>query len=299
MSNNTRQWAGNTGGGNFGRNFLLFLLRFAPVQVGYFFMAFSIPVYLTTHVKERNAIYYYFRRRHHYSKLKAAFSTVRNHFIFGKIVIDKFAVWARGNQWIDIQVVGTDYVKQLVSMYEGFMILGAHVGNFELAGYAFPQHEKKIFTMVYEGENKNVQSDRQTKMGESNVVMVHVSDDGSHIFTLNAALDSGDIVSMTCDRVLGSDKTFTPLLLGERASFPSGAFRLAAAKNVKTVALFALKGRGKKYKVLVKPIEIEHIEGETSAKKAARLAEAYAKTLENVLNQYPLQWFNFYDFWED
>ena len=299
MKDNNRKWAGNTGGGNFGRNFLLFFLRFAPVQAGYFLMSFSIPVYIIKHKKDRNAIYSYLRDRQHYTKLKAAVGVVRNFYIFGKIVIDKFAVWARGGDWIDIHVEGTDFVEKFTNQEEGFMLLGAHVGNFELAGYAFSQQKKKIFTVSYDGENAALQANRQAKMSANNVEMVPVSVDSSHIFTLNTALDEGNIVSMTCDRVWGSDKAHKSLFFGAEAKFPVGAFRLAAAKNVKTVALFAMKGWGRKYTVIVKPIEVAEIEGEPAAKKAARLADSFAAALEEVLKRYPLQWFNFYDFWEN
>ena len=33
--------------------------------------------------------------------------------------------------------------------------------------------------------------------------------------------------------------------------------------------------------------------------RSEQLAKNYAKELESVLKEYPDQWFNFYDFWED
>ncbi|MCQ2286605.1 MAG: lysophospholipid acyltransferase family protein [Bacteroidales bacterium] len=299
MQNTHKQWAGTTGGGNFGHSFLLFLLRHTNVKVGYFFMGFSIPIYLCIHPKERNEIYSYFRNRHHFGTMKSILYTIKNHYVFGKIIIDRFAVLAKGYSPFHFETEDPQYIPQFIKQSSGFLLVGAHIGNFELAGYTHAQQEKRLYTLYYAGENAGLQSHRNDQMANNNVTMVPVSNDLSHLFTINAALENGDIVSLTGDRVFGSDKHHDCDFLGAKAPFPIGAFRMAALKNAPIVALFVMKESANKYKVIEKNITAPPIENETSVKTAVRLAQAYANSVEEILHRYPEQWFNYFPFWKE
>lgn len=298
MDENKRKWAGKTGGTGFGQAFLLFLLRYSSVRVGYFLMAFSIPVYLVIHPNERKAIYRYFRDRQNFSAFKSALMTIRNHYVFGKIVMDKFAVLAGRKEQFRLTVDGDECFRKLVARESGFVMVSAHIGNFELAGYALSQNEKKIYTMYYAGEGEALQQHRQRRMNVNNVEMVPVLGDMSHLFLLNSALDEGNIVSMTGDRVWGSDKTFECAFFHSQARFPMGPFRLAAIKEVPVVALFAMKERGLNYRIYVKSLTADCSRKMPAAKRAKLLADDFAAMLEDMVRKYPEQWFNFYDFWE-
>jgi predicted LPLAT superfamily acyltransferase len=44
--------------------------------------------------------------------------------------------------------------------------------------------------------------------------------------------------------------------------------------------------------------EAEISKFQTSRTKISNLAKLYVKELENIVKQYPEQWFNFYEFWK-
>ena len=140
-----------------------------------------------------------------------------------------------------------------------------------------------------------MQQYRKRKFKETNVRVLTVTDDMSHLFSLNSAIDNGEIISLTCDRSAGSEKSIKCNFLGEPAKFPVGPFALATTKNVEVLSLFIMKEKRKNYRIFVKNITV-HQENINKKEKIQQLARNYIKELEKVVKLYPTQWFNFYDF---
>jgi len=186
---------------------------------------------------------------------------------------------------------------------------GAHVGNFEIVGYMLNSKMKRVNALIYAGETAEMQKNRSKIFNNNNINLIPVLNDMSHFFTINAALQNGEIVSMPCDRNHGSTKSVECNFLNGKADFPVGAFALAASFEVDALAIFAIKISAKKYKIFLKPIcdnkicdnQTLQIANRTIANRKlqiANLANSYVKELENIVKQYPEQWFNFYEFWK-
>ena len=137
---------------------------------------------------------------------------------------------------------------------------------------------------------------RAALFGETNVRMVPVSEDLSHIFALNNALADGEIASVPGDRVFGSQKTVQSRFFGDPASFPAGPFTLAVQRDVPVLLVFVMKEGRRDYKVLLDTLPAP--EGETKQARIQSLADAYAARLEAIVRAYPDQWYNFFDFWK-
>ena len=54
----------------------------------------------------------------------------------------------------------------------------------------------------------------------------------------------------------------------------------------------------KKYKCYVRPLEVENLETHFKQQQVELLMREYTSKLEGILQLYPLQWYNFYDFWQ-
>jgi len=301
----TKQWQGFTGGGTLGQKALLFLFGFANVTVGYAFLALVVPFYMLFARQSYLSIYRYFRKHFFYSPLKAFCKTYQNHFIFGQCMLDRFAVYAGKKDFFDIEITGLDTFEQLLDKEKGFIIASSHVGNFELSGYLLKQDKKHINVLVFGGETKEVMKNRLKSFNPNNISVIPVfGDDIAHIFSVTEALSNGEVVSMPADRIFGSEKSVKCQFLSEKANFPVGAFALAAALEVNVAAVFCVKISTKKYKVFVKQIGSDVINETGKTTTAERklqiknLATEYVKELENIVKQYPEQWFNFYEFWK-
>lgn len=291
------KWDGRTGGGAFGQCFLLWVLGFVSVRVLYPILYLAIPFYLLIGKKGRHTIYQYFRERHHFPPMKAAWSTFRNHILFGQVVLDKFALLA-GNRK-QFQIVGEGKcISSMMSEDKGFFIVGAHVGNLELSGLCYPVQKKRINAIISMTERVAFQKRRDDAFETSNINLIPVMPDMSHLFTIKEVIEKGEIVVIPSDRLWGSTKSVTCDLLDGTADFPIGTFRLAAQLDVPVVSLFIMKEQGTTYKVYERRINL-HSELPNSVKRAEAMASDFVHVLEEILKKYPMQWFNFFPFWNE
>jgi predicted LPLAT superfamily acyltransferase len=290
-----RQWQGKTDGTPWMHRTLISMFKFIPLPVMYFFMSFTIPYYLIAHRKERRAIYHYFRRRQGYSRLKASWHTIANHYVFGAVVMDKFASYA--GRKFKITVENMDIFRKYAFSDKGFVMLTAHVGNGEICGYSL-KAPKRMNVLAYGGEAETISQSRSRILTSNNIRLIPTDDDMEYLFVIRNALDDGEILSLHADRVYGSSKTVSARLLGSSADLPVGPFAVSLMGEVPALTVFAVKKSLNSYKIF-----IENVDGGAADapmnERAAAMAQSYCNNLGKVLRQHPNQWFNYYEFWND
>jgi predicted LPLAT superfamily acyltransferase len=261
-------------------------------------MASVIPFYMLFSRKSYKAIFHYFQEQWGYSGWKSFIKTYQNYFVFGQIILDRFAVFAKKKNFFELEIIGNEHFNRLVNGKKGFIIAGSHIGNFEIAGYLLHSEKKKMNALVFPDETKIVQQNRTGILANNNIRLIPVLNDMSHLFVVNEALQKGEIVSMLCDRNFGSAKSVECDFLNGKADFPIGAFALATHFEVEVLAVFVVKKTNKKYIVYLKPIGIEKTDSPlTKQEKIELYVHAFTKEVEAVVRLYPEQWFNYYEFW--
>ena len=271
------------------------LFRFLPLTFSYACMVPFIPFFMLFDRRGYRASYSFFRKRIGRGPLYAFLSVYANEFRLGQVVVDRFALYA--GRSFQLQNDDRPVFKRLEEGESGFVQLGSHTGNFEMSGYLL-RPLKRMGVLVYSGETETVMQQRSAAFSRSKIEMVPVSEDMSHLFTLNDILREGGIVSMPGDRLFGSQKSFSCPFFGDPAPFPAGPFMLAAQRSVPMVAVFVMKEGVRKYRVLVRQLGTELDPDAPSRVRAQAMAEEFATYMERVVRQYPTQWFNFYDFWK-
>jgi len=292
------KWKGKTGGSFLGQRSLIVLFKLVSIKVGYFLLLFVIPFYLLFSGKHAKAIFRFFRIQLNYSLWKSLRKTYKNYFTFGQVILDRFAVFAGNKNYFELEIIGYEHFSRLEKAEKGFITASSHIGNFEIGGYLLHSKNKKMNALVYSGETKTVQSNRAKILGDNNINLIPVLNDMSHLFAVNAALQNGEIVSMPCDRHLGSAKSVECDFLNGKADFPIGAFALAATFEVKVLAVFIIKKSSKKYTIYIKPINTDKEDGETKRERIERYVRSYVKEVETIVRAFPEQWFNYYEFWK-
>ncbi len=290
-----REWKGVTGGSIIGQKAMKILFSIVSVRVGYVILVLVIPFYMLFARKGYRAIYRYFRHQHGYPVFKSFVKTYRNHYLFGQMMLDRFAVYA-GQKKFSVVNPDNDLFLEMVYAQHGCIMASSHVGNPELCGYLLSQRTKRINSLIFGGEAKEVQKNRHKTLDDNNVRLIPVKEDMSHVFILNEALSDGEIVSIPCDRTFGSAKTVTCDFLNGRADFPVGAFVLALQYNVPVIALFVLKVSAFLYRIHVIRIPVPEVGNKHEALE--KMTRAFASVLEGIVRKYPEQWFNFYPFWK-
>lgn len=288
-----RQWAGTTYGNGWMHRYLIRFLRYIDVRFFYVFTAiFVVPVCLVTN-RSRKTAYHYFRTVLGNGRCRSAWLTYINHCMFSQAVIDKFAMYA--GKRFEVEVVGFDTFHALADREEGFLQLSSHIGNYEIAGYTLVSDKKAINAIVYADEKASVMQNRNSMFAKTNIRMIAIRPDMSHLFEIDKALCNGDIVSFPTDRSMGEARCVECMFFGRKARFPQGPFSVAAMRGLDVLAVNVMKAGVKKYMIYVTPLQYD--KGQPRKEQIRQLSQAYVEELEKRLRQYPTQWYNFFDFW--
>lgn len=288
-----KKWAGTTSGSNRMHGYLISVLRHIDVRLLYLFSyIFVIPVALVRNPSRKTAWDFY-RNHLGYGRLKAAWYVYLNHCKFSQVVIDRFAMYA--GKKFKVEVEGMDIFSSLASRDEGFVMMSSHIGNYEIAGYSLVSDTKTINAVVYGYEKQSVTDNRNNMFRKTNIRMIGIREDMSHLFEIDRALAAGDIVSFPSDRYMGATKTITAPFLGQEAKFPMGPFSVATMRGLDAIAVNTMKEGSRSYRIYATPLEYD--KSASRKEQIRQLSAAYIAELEKRVRQYPAQWYNFFDFW--
>lgn len=290
-----KEWKGSTAGTPWMHRWLIRSLRVLSLRFVYAgAVVFVIPFCMLFAHKGYISIYHFFRRRLNQRPLRAFWNTYVNHCHFAQVIIDRFYVYGGGR--FDFEIENYDLYLRLAAEPGGFVILSAHVGNYEVAGYTLAAKTKRFNALVYGGEAQTVMQNRSHILTQNNIRMIPIQGDMSHLFAMSNALAEGESVSIPADRIFGSPRHVECPLFGETARLPLGPFAIAAQRDVPVIAINVMKESAKKYHIYIKQLEAE---GNTLRERSRNLALQYAKNLEETIKDYPTQWFNYYEFWNE
>ena len=288
-----RQWMGATFGSGWMHRNLIRLLRFVDVRILYLFSDIFIVPFCVIFNRSGKISYSFYRERLHNGVLRSCWLTYRNHCLFSQVVIDKFAMYA--GKSFDVAIEGTDRFKELEQQDAGFVQLSSHIGNYEIAGYTLRSTRKEIHAIVYSFEKESVMNNRNSMFSKTNVSMIALKEDMSHLFEIDEALCRGDIISFPSDRHMEGTRCLKAEFLGKEAQFPQGPFSVATMRGVDVLAVNVMKEGLRKYRIYLTPLAYD----KTASRKEQirQLCQAYVAELEDKVRRYPTQWFNFFDFW--
>ena len=288
-----RQWMGATFGSGWMHRNLIRLLRFVDVRILYLFSDIFIVPFCVIFNRSGKISYSFYRERLHNSVLRSCWLAYRNHCLFSQVVIDKFAMYA--GKSFDVAIEGTDRFKELEQQDAGFVQLSSHIGNYEIAGYTLRSTRKEIHAIVYSFEKESVMNNRNSMFSKTNVSMIALKEDMSHLFEIDEALCRGDIISFPSDRHMEGTRCLEAEFLGKEAQFPQGPFSVATMRGVDVLAVNVMKEGLRKYRIYLTPLAYD----KTASRKEQirQLCQAYVAELEDKVRRYPTQWFNFFDFW--
>lgn len=290
-------WQGKTRGGVLGYKIFIWTLKHLGISFAYFLLRFVVTWFVFNSRQAFCAIFSYFRKIQGYSSGKSLVSIFRNYYIFGQILIDKLAMLAGLQKQFTFDFEGEDHLRQ---MHNGGLLISAHIGNWEIAGNLLNRLNKQIHIIIFDAEHQQIKGYLEDTMKERNVHFIVIREDYSHLKEIGQAFADGNIVAMHGDRFIEGNKTITLDFMGKPARFPVGPVNLAARFNVPVSYVFAVKERPSHYHFFATPLyRIEftrHLQKREDILKEA--VTIYVRKFEEILRRFPLQWFNYYDFWD-
>lgn len=286
-------WKGKTRGGVLGYSIFIFTINNLGIGSAYallYFVAFYYWIF-----SRKRYLRYYFRDRLGYSSMKTSRSIYRLYYRFGQVLIDK-VVLLGGNKKVFTFDLDGDH--NLRNMKEGGMLIGAHMGNWEIASQLLHGLPQKIYIVMYDEEHQRIKSLLDNVMKEKTFDIIPIKNDLSHIIAIHRALQEKGLVVMHGDRFVEGSKTFSVPVLGHEAKLPIGPFHLAVKSGFPVTFVFAMKETSKHYHFYAsEPKKYLSSAAKPEQEAFAAVAKDYIAELEEKVRKYPEHWFNFHDFW--
>ena len=292
------RWTGRTRGGYFGNWFFVQLIRILGLRGAYAWLVF-VAAYFTFASPDsyRASVNYLQRVLGKKRWWQRPLLVYRHFFSFGVTLLDRLAV-VMGRHQMSCSFEGEARFHEFLDQGKGIILLGAHVGGWEMAGHLLGRFGIPVNLVVLEKEQENIRR-LYNRALEGKQFRILTSDENPlRSIPIMAALRRGEMVAMHGDRAFGGADLTVPFF-GGQARFPIGAYHLAAMTGAPIFQVFAVRERIGKYRFFTFPPQ--WVARDAVRRNPAALRECvehYAARLESVLRQYPYQWYNIYNFWE-
>jgi predicted LPLAT superfamily acyltransferase len=204
-----------------------------------------------------------------------------------------------GRAKIECTHEGEFLFKDYLDRGRGVILLGAHVGSWEIGGHLLGRLGKPVNVVVLEKDEARIRQLFDSALASKMFNLIATDGHPLRGIPIAAALRRGEIVALLGDRSFGGADVSAPFL-GSPARFPAGPYLLAAVTGAPIFQTFVVRERPGHYRFFSFPAQFisrEILRAGTAALQP-HVAE-YAARLAAVARQYPFQWFNIYPFWDE
>jgi len=290
-----KEWVARTGGNRLGTRFFESLISVFGLYPAYAMLFFAAAQYLLFDRKGADALRDF--RRH--LGLATNFADLYGHFYsFGTTLIDRYAfATSRRTGFYNVHI-NEDLIRRELGRGKGVILLGAHIGNWELAGRLLTKRlNVRAHVFMYDDGTATPVEVADTDQGLS-VHHVQESASDTAVEIINA-LRRSEIVCLHGDRFFGQQRTETIDFFGAPAVFPAGPMAIAAITGASVLPCFTVRTRLLRYEFYAaQPIYVGPCNREERDVEIRSAIKRYVSALEDVCRKYPGQWYNFYRFWK-
>ncbi|NLX71923.1 MAG: lipid A biosynthesis acyltransferase [Bacteroidales bacterium] len=293
------KWSGKTRGGTFGYKFFILLIENSNQKVTYFFLRI-VAFYFFLFVRNKN-IKFYFRDIHKLKGLAFQKALYRNYLMLGEVLVDKIAFLVKPRVHFTFDYEGEEYLHEMAAGGKGGMLIGAHMGNWELAGNLLDRIDSKVNVLMLDAEHQSIKALLESHKVLSKFEVILIRDDFSHLIKIREALERNEFVVMHGDRYVDGNGVIELDFMAAKAKFPVGPLYMASKFAVPVSFVYTLKDRATHYHFYATKPEIFPYPASLKRRREdiRVMVEKYVSNLEFMVKRYPTQWFNYFPFWED
>jgi predicted LPLAT superfamily acyltransferase len=173
-----------------------------------------------------------------------------------------------------------------------------HIGSWDMAAAALKNDGLDHQFHMVKYESQGITFDRARNQTDPVHVKKLISNEVDQpLLQIREILSRGQPVGLMGDRPLGNQFELVSFF-GKLAPVDCTPFKIAAACDVPLLFTFGLKGKKNNYDFYASPSSYYRSRG--GKEKLLQMldwAQDFAKELEQIVEKYPEQWFNFFPFW--
>lgn len=290
-------WEGKTRGGTTGYRIFILLLKKVNIRFSYALLR-AVALYFWF-FSDKSPLLYFYKNRLKYNNFAAYKAIYRNYVMLGECMLDKIVVMAGIKNKFTFDFDGEEYLHALAKNKKGGILIGAHIGNWEIAGHLLKRIDTKVHVVMLDAEHQKIKNLLENTLKDKQMSIIPIKNGFNHLYAIEEALKKGEFIALHGDRFLPDTKTICTEFLHEDANFPSGPFYMASKFGAPVCYVSAIKTsryhyhfKATKPEVLPYPSKLK-----TRNQDLKKMIEPYVKNLEQVVLEHPNQWFNFYSFW--
>lgn len=304
----TRHWAATKEAGTLaGMRFMILANSVFGRYVFNFFLVFVTTYFFVRRSDTRHASMAFLQRvRKCYpdalGNAPLLWSSYRQIYNFGQSLLDKFLAWQETPTSIAMEPDEERMLIDAATKDRGCLLIGSHFGNIEYCrAIAYRHHGLTINVLVHDQHARKFNAIIAQGHTESRMNLIQVTDvDIELAIKLKEKVERGEWVVIAGDRVPVSDngRVCSAHFFNARARFPVGPYVLASLLQCPVYLLHCFRLRGTYQLVL--EFFAERVQTDRQSRQAGyeRYAQNFASSLEKQVARDPLQWFNFFDFWD-
>ncbi len=285
---------------------LLFVYRLFGRRILSFFLYPVVAYLYFTGGASKQASKEYWQRIYAIKNAEKAFTHrvgIAHFYSFAQSAFDKIDAWMGRITPADIIYSQAHPIAELQKNKQGAVFIGSHLGNLEVCrALGHGRYQTRINVLVFTHHAVEFNKVMKKINADSNVDLIQATHVGADLaILLKERIDNGEILVIAGDRtsVTSQGRVIYSPFLGKPAPFSQGAFILASILDCPVYFLFCLKEKAH-YRVI-----FEHVADTLKFSRKNRqeslnaVVAQYAQRLEHYCLAYPLQWFNFFDFWQN
>lgn len=217
-------------------------------------------------------------------------------YTFATTLLDRVYMAAGDFHRFEVDIVGLPVVDRLLAEGKGCVLLGSHLGSFDLMMLAHRAMDGRPISIMMRVDPR-ARLRNIAGIADNGPSLIQVGRPDSYL-KAHEALQRGEIVGVLADRVDGPGASLPARFLRRPVALPLAPHVLAARSGAPVVMCFGLHMGGNRYR-------IEFVEFGPAAARDSRgaalqpVVDRYAALLEDFARRHPLNWFNFYAFWAD
>lgn len=221
----------------------------------------------------------------------------RHYFTFAATIHDRVYLLTGREHYFDIEIDGREILESALTAGRGVVLLGAHVGSFEVVHAAGIARRLPVNLVMYEDNAVRLNSVLQALQPGYAPRVIPLGRLDS-LLQAQQRIERGEIVGMLGDRVVASERLVECEFLGSPARFPEGPLLVAALLGAPVVLFAGLYLGARHYRIRFELLgEPGRVERSQRSAVVRGLLARYVEWLEATCREAPYNWFNFYDFW--
>lgn len=295
----TEHWSARPEGGG---RFAIWLIKTISLRCGRpcaRLVLFPITLYFFLRRSYERRVSYAFLERA-LGRKATAWEVMRHIHCFAATMLDRVFLLTDHFSRFDVRVNGLDELKSRLDPMRGLLLLGAHVGSFEvLRVLANERPDLKVCAVLDTQKTPALTQTLHALNPDVARNVIDASRPGTEIvLALGEAVREGALVTLLADRAREHEATVIVDFMGAPAAFPTAPFLIGALLKVPVVLCIGLYRGGNRYDLYFEAFADELTLPRRARKAQLReVVQRYAARLEHYVRQDPYNWFNWHDFW--